>query len=272
MQYLVSLNQKNNALRFLYIFMFSFFSLFSQEKKHTIYFETDLSLVSGIETNRLLSFLMSLGGEEISRIEIYGFCDDVGASSYNLTLSQKRAEKIKEILLSNEISNRKITNVDGKGELLLKTVKTTNPDRIRALNRRVELTVSFSVLGENTEKPFKKGNSLVIENLLFLTGYSYLTPGSKKSLDVALEKIKNQAFSFIIQGHVCCTSGQNDAIDRATKRRNLSFVRAKFVYDYFISKGVDPKRMSFEGLGHRFPLGGRSEADRRVEILITSDF
>ena len=49
-------------------------------------------------------------------------------------------------------------------------------------------------------------------------------------------------------------------------------VRAKYVYDYFLKKGIDSKRMSFEGLGHRFPLGGSPEKDRRVEILIESDF
>ena len=179
------------------------------------------------------------------------------------------AEEIKKILLSNDINESRITNVDGKGELLLKTVKTTSPDRIRALNRKVEITVSFGLLEKIAKRPFVKGNSLVIENLLFLTGYSYLTPGSKKSLDVVFEKIKNLPFSFIIQGHVCCTSGQKDAIDRATKKRNLSVVRAKFVYDYFLDGGF-VQVIPFEGLGHRFPLGGSAEADRRVEILITS--
>jgi outer membrane protein OmpA-like peptidoglycan-associated protein len=262
-------------LRFLHVFLFSFFSVFSvfcQEKKHTVYFDTDLSVVSGIERNRLLSFVFSLSEEDLSRIEIYGFCDDVGANSYNLTLSQNRANEIKKILLHNDVPGDKITNVDGKGELLLKKVKTTSADRVRALNRKVELTVSFDVLKNNTTEPLSRGSSLIIENLLFLTGYSYLTPSSKKSLDLAFEKIKDLPFSFIIQGHVCCTSGQKDAVDRATKKRNLSVVRAKYVYDYFVGKGINSKRMSYEGLGHRFPLGGRSDADRRVEILITSDF
>lgn len=256
----------------MYVFLFSVFSVFSQEKKHTVYFDTDLSVVSGTERNRLLSFVISLSEEDVSRIEIYGFCDDVGADSYNLILSQNRANEIKKILLYNAVREDKITNVDGKGELLLKTIKTTSADRIRALNRKVELTVSFDVLKKTAATPLVKGNSLIIENLLFLTGYSYLTPSSKKSLDVAFEKIKDLPFSFVIQGHVCCTSGQKDATDRATKKRNLSIVRAKYVYDYFIDKGINSKRMSYEGLGHRFPLGGRPDADRRVEILITSDF
>ena len=249
------------------------FMCFSQENTHTVYFDTDLSKVTSIEENRLLSFVASLSEKNVLNIEIFGFCDDVGASSYNLSLSQRRAEEIKKILLSNLIDEKKITNVDGKGELLFKTINTSNPERIRALNRKVELSVSFAeVAFEEKEVELVKGNSLVIENLLFLTGYSYLTPSSKDGLDVVFEKIKNLPFSFVIQGHVCCTSGQKDAIDRATKKRNLSVVRAKFVYDYFLEKGVDSKRMSFEGLGHRFPLGGRPENDSRVEILIESDF
>ena len=243
---------------------------FSQEKKHTVYFETDFSAVSDIEQNRLLSFLLSISEENISAVEVYGFCDDRGASSYNLILSQQRAEGIKKILLSNDVDQKKITNVDGKGELLFRTIKAVSAKRLRALNRKVELVVSLDKVEQEKKEVIKKGSSLLIENLLFLTGYSYLTPSSKKSLDVAFNKIKDLPFSFIIQGHVCCTSGQKDAIDRATKKRNLSLVRAMFVYDYFVEKGIDPKRMSYEGMGHRFPLGGRPEKDRRVEILIGS--
>ena len=172
----------------------------------------------------------------------------------------------------NDVGEEIITNVDGKGELLLRVVKTTNAERLRALNRKVELVVSLEEPKEIKKEVVAKGSSLVIENLLFLTGYSYLTPSSKKSLDVAFQKIKTLPFSFIIQGHVCCTTGKKDAVDRATKKRNLSLVRAKFVYDYFLEKGISPGRMSFEGMGHRFPLGGRPEKDRRVEILIGSDY
>ena len=264
---------KINVLRLAGVFLFLVFFGFSQQKTHTIYFDTDLSKVTNIEKNRLLSFVATLSEKPILSVEIFGFCDDVGASSYNMALSKKRAEEIKKILLFNLIDEKLITNVDGKGELLYKTVAASSPERIRALNRKVELSVTLSqeVKLENEPK-LVKGSSLVIEDLLFLTGYSYLTPSSKKSLDLAFEKIKDLPFSFVIQGHVCCTSGQKDAIDRATKKRNLSVVRAKFVYDYFLEKGIDSKRMTFEGLGHQFPLGGRPEQDRRVEILIESDF
>ena len=260
-------------MRTFCLLLFLACSGFSQEKKHTVYFETDLSIVSYVEKNRLLSFITTLSEQTISSVEVYGFCDDLGGDNYNMVLSQYRAEEIKKILLLNDISEERITNVNGKGELLLRLVKAGSAERLRALNRKVELVVStVEPLEEVKESVVAKGKSLVIENLLFLTGYSYLTPSSKKSLDVAFQKVKNIPFSFIIQGHVCCTTGKKDAIDRATKKRNLSLVRAKLVYDYFVKKGVDPKRMSYEGMGHRFPLGGRPEKDRRVEILIGSSF
>ena len=135
---------KINILRLAgFLFLFVFFC-FSQDKTHTIYFDTDLSKVTNIEKNRLLSFIATLSEKNVSSVEIFGFCDDVGASSYNMSLSQERAEKIKKILLNNLIEERLITNVDGKGELLFRTTASTSPDRIRALNRKVELSVSFS--------------------------------------------------------------------------------------------------------------------------------
>ena len=54
-----------------------------------------------------------------------------------------------------------------------------------------------------------------------------------------------------------------------TKKRNLSVARAKFVYNYFVKKGISPKRMKYVGLRRLFPLGGDPKEDRRVEILIT---
>ena len=85
------------------------------------------------------------------------------------------------------------------------------------------------------------------------------------------ETLKKESFSFVIQGHVCCTEGESDAVDRKTNKKNLSIARAKFVYDFLLEKGVSKERMSYEGLAHKFPLGGSEDKDRRVEILILSD-
>tara|TARA_R110001592_G_scaffold72678_4_gene221736 strand:- start:3802 stop:4641 length:840 start_codon:yes stop_codon:yes gene_type:complete len=260
---------------------------FSQkELTHEVYFETDKYDILITEENRLLLFISTLADMDIESISIFGFCDDIGASDYNLILSQERANAIKAIFANNEISESLITNVDGKGEILLKIVNEKDILKIRGLNRKVEIIVKpkppkIEVVQE--ESPIKKkdvpeiikgelkvGDKIVFENILFKTGYSTVVPESKKTLEsIAKSLVERNDIYFTIQGHVCCTQYSRDAVDRKTKQRNLSVARAKYVYDYFVKKGVNKKRMKYAGLRRLFPLGGDPKLDRRVEILIT---
>ncbi|MFH4963849.1 OmpA family protein [Gaetbulibacter sp. M235] len=257
------------------------------ELTHEVYFETDKYDVVITEENRLLLFISKLSDMDIESISIYGFCDDIGASEYNLKLSQDRANAIKAIFANNEISESLITNVDGKGEILLKIVDETDVLKIRGLNRKVEIIVKPKPekkveeqqvvttepkknVTEQIKGKLKIGDKIVFENILFKTGYSVIMPESKKTLeDIAKSLVERTDIYFTIQGHVCCTQFSRDAVDRKTKKRNLSVARAKFVYDYFVKKGVNPKRMKYVGLRRLFPLGGDPKDDRRVEILIT---
>ena len=132
------------------------------------------------------------------------------------------------------------------------------------------MVVSYAEKQVVEEEENEKASTIVLKNVHFITGYSYLTRGSKETLNTLVETLKKETFSFIIQGHVCCTEGDLDAIDKKTKERNLSVARAKYVYDYFLDRGIDKNRMSFEGLAHRFPLGGSYDKDRRVEIVVSS--
>ena len=175
---------------------------------------------------------------------------------------------------SSSFFPEKISTVDGKGELLLTIIDEEDPSIIRALNRRVDIVVSYPEKQTVTQKVNDLDNEVeeafALDNVLFITGYSYLTRRSKKVWDDIAETIKKEAFSFVIQGHVCCTDGTVDAVDKKTNQRNLSVARAKYVYDFFIEKGINSTRMSYEGLAHRFPLGGSEDKDRRVEIKVVS--
>ena len=250
---------------FLLLFPFFSFSQFSFE--HSVYFETDEFFIENTEETRLHKFIENLPGEDLIKIEISGFCDDVGAENYNLVLSQNRALAIKDVFSSASFFPNKIVSVDGKGEVLLNIYPSENPEIVRALNRRVDVVVNYAEK-QVVEKEIPA--AIVLKNVHFITGYSYLTRGSKETLNALVEALKKETFSFIIQGHVCCTEGDLDAIDKKTKERNLSVARAKYVYDYFLDRGIDKNRMSFEGLAHRFPLGGSYDKDRRVEIVVSS--
>ena len=256
-------------------------SFAQKERKHVVYFETDQYSIVETERYRLLLFLQEIEGLDIEKISIYGFCDDRGSDSYNLKLSQQRADAIKEVFSNNEITESLITNVDGKGEILLKIIKEDDIQKIRGLNRKVEIIVApydpprpkvvrKSTTDKLLSKKLKIGDKIVLENLLFQTGYSYLIEESKAKLDtIVTALLKRPEIYFSVEGHVCCTNGDRDAIDRKTNIRNLSVARAKYIYDYFASKGIDEARMRYVGMRRRFPLGGLPENDRRVEIRVT---
>ncbi|MFL1010537.1 OmpA family protein [Flavisericum labens] len=255
------------------------------ELKHEVYFDTDKFVVPPTEENRLLLFISTLSDLDIESISIFGFCDDRGANTYNLKLSQQRADAIKAIFSNNEISEDLISNVDGKGEILLKIVEEKDLLKIRGLNRKVEIIVKPKpkepVVAKTPKQPKEKneidlinesavGDKIIFKNILFKTGYATVTPGSKKTLEsIAKALVERDDIYFTIQGHVCCTQFTRDAVDRRTKKRNLSEARAKYVYDYFAKKGVDKKRMRHLGMRRKFPLGGDPKLDRRVEIVIT---
>lgn len=279
----------NKLIAFILV-LFGSFTHSQNNITHEVYFDTDKYEVIPTEENRLLLFISGLADVDIESIAIFGFCDDVGADSYNLKLSKQRAEAIKSILSYHEISENVITNVDGKGEVLLKIVNETNVAKIRGLNRKVEIIINPKppILPKKEvqnieipveEKPLetaevlkgelKVGDKIRFENILFKTGYSIINPESKKTLDdIANALVERDNIYFTIEGHVCCTQYSRDAIDRKTKQRNLSVARAKFVYDYFVKKGVDKRRMRYLGMRRKFPLGGDPKFDRRVEIVI----
>lgn len=278
-----------NKLLVLILITFQCAFVFSQHHlTHEVYFETDKYDVPNTEENRLLLFISNLTDVQIDSIAIFGFCDDRGANTYNLKLSQQRADAIKAIFSNNEISESLISNVDGKGEILLKIVEEQDILKIRGLNRKVEIIVKPKPPKPEPEVVVKippvpkekdiielinegsKGDKIIFKNILFKTGYATVTPASKKTLtEIANALAERDDIYFTIQGHVCCTQFTRDAVDRKTKKRNLSEARAKYVYDYFAKKGVDTKRMRHLGMRRKFPLGGDPELDRRVEILIT---
>lgn len=258
------------------------FAFSQQELKHEVYFDTDQYDIPETEHSRLLLFLSEIENMVIEKVSIYGFCDDRGSDTYNLALSQLRADEIRIVFSNNEFDESVITNVDGKGEILVNLVREDDLNKIRGLNRKVEIIVTpvfppkpKEVRKENTEDllkgDLKKGDKILLENLLFRTGYSYLTKDSKLVLDrIAKILADRKDIYFTIEGHVCCTQGERDAMDRKTKKRNLSVARAKYIYDYLAKNGVHRSRMKYIGMRRKIPLGGAPELDRRVEILVTN--
>ena len=230
--------------------------------------------------------------DKVEDIAIYGYCDDRGSDAYNQALSQRRADAIKSEFVEKGVADSIITNADGKGELLLTRLDDVTNEVQRTLNRKVEIIVSLkqppkpkvdsSVVVEEeviVEIPPRyktytdtivKGDKILLENILFKTNYSYVHGKSYSNLRALAKYLKeNPQLIFKIQGHVCCVDHGRDGVDLKTGKRNLSLARAKFVYNYLAKNGVEKKRMRYEGFGSRYPLGGDTKLDKRVEILVT---
>lgn len=85
------------------------------------------------ELNRALDVLNSYGD---IKIQIEGHTDSFGSDDYNQTLSEKRANSVKEYLVKKGYDANKIVKVIGMGES--KPVDTNETPEGRAHNRRVE--------------------------------------------------------------------------------------------------------------------------------------
>jgi outer membrane protein OmpA-like peptidoglycan-associated protein len=78
------------------------------------------------------------------KLEIDGYTDSIGSDEYNQTLSDKRAEAVRDYLVSSGVS---MNSVVARGMGKADPVADNNTAAGRQLNRRVELIVSGEVIG-----------------------------------------------------------------------------------------------------------------------------
>jgi outer membrane protein OmpA-like peptidoglycan-associated protein len=94
--------------------------------------------------NRIAGVLMTLKGFSIA---VYGYTDDIGAQPYNLQLSQRRAEAVRDFLVQTGISPTTITSAKGFGKADPRV--PGDSEQARAANRRVEIGIVDSKLITN---------------------------------------------------------------------------------------------------------------------------
>lgn len=271
----------------LFSILFLLFSVVSfaqeEEEVHSIFFEFDKYNLKEEQANAVVAFVSKIDTSRIESVQIFGYCDDRGKDAYNYTLSTNRANTVKDKLIEKGIKSKIIITLEGKGRIMLDEDMQTNVPEARSKNRRVDVVVNFKpIVIEDLKIPgvyssIKKdrivGDRIYLDHVLFERGSSQLSYKGKKELDrIALELHKYKNIHFEIQGHVCCTpTFQKEAIDRDTKKRELSVNRAKRVYNYFLMKRISKTRMTFKGYGNTQSLKKGSTLDRRVELLITKN-
>jgi outer membrane protein OmpA-like peptidoglycan-associated protein len=260
---------------------FSFELGYAQEEEiYSIFFEFDKFSLKEEQAEGVLAFVQKIDTARIESIQIYGYCDDRGKDEYNFVLSTNRATTVKNKLIERGIKSKIIITLEGKGRIMLDEDLQTDIPEARSKNRRVDVVVNYkSITIENLKIPgvyssirkdAVKGDRIYLEKVLFERGSSQLTVQAKKELDkIALQLLKFKNIQFEVQGHVCCTpTYHREAVDRETKKRELSVNRAKRVYNYLFKKGISDARMTYRGYGNTQSLKQGSALDRRVELLI----
>lgn len=252
-----------------------------EEMVASVYFDFDKHFISKSQQESIVKFIQSIDSTKILSIEIFGYCDDRGKDDYNIVLSNKRAKEVQDLMIQNGVTKKIMVTIEGKGRVLIDDDIIENLPEARSKNRRVDILVlikpepnpELNIPGVYTQlkKDLNIGDRIYLENLLFDRGSSKLTPTGKKELDrIVREMQKFKNYHFEIQGHVCCTpSYHKEAVDRASKKRELSKNRAEVVYKYLILKRIPKNRLTHKGMGNAFPLGKTPTLDRRVELVIT---
>lgn len=104
-----------------------------------IYFDFDKATFQQESYNELNKLERMMQQNPTMRVEIAGHTDNIGTAAYNLTLSKRRAEAVKDFLTKKGIDARRITAVGfGKSRPL---ASNDDEEEGRELNRRVEFKV-----------------------------------------------------------------------------------------------------------------------------------
>lgn len=105
-----------------------------------IYFETNSAKLKKVSNTQLDALVEILKRYDGANLVIEGHTDNVGEDAYNMELSQKRTESVKEYLMSKGILESRLTAV-GYGET--RPIGDNTKATGRTQNRRVELKTAY---------------------------------------------------------------------------------------------------------------------------------
>ena len=283
-------------------------SAFAQSKNDTfaVYFDLDIATLNARAQTVIDRLYADNKINKRAPIAIVGYADFLASEEYNLSLSQKRANNVKQYLKNFDLNLNEIRTVIGKGEV--RRNDTFGKDKGIAQDRRVDIVMEYERVGKKPQqdreeergdmtvimRPREKletppsttdtgfaiedvpvGKSFILKNIYFPMGRHFPKQTSDAELQNLLQVMKdNPRMKIAIEGHVCCISNVPDAYDLDSGQLDLSQNRARFIYEYLKARGITEDRISYKGYGKSRPIYAKEETqeqasiNRRVEIRI----
>ena len=191
---------------------------------------------------------------QVVKIEIAAFTDNVGNDDYNLKLSSQRAQAVVDYLIEKGVNPINL-RAHGYGEAM--PVASNDTAEGREKNRRIEIKIL-------EVESMKTG---ILENIYFESGKAVLSRESYPSLNkLAAKMIANPNMKIEVCGYTDNSGDETDNLD-------LSQRRAEAVVSYLISAGISQERLIATGYGSTNPVAsndtfeGRAK-NRRIEVKI----
>jgi len=105
---------------------------------HEILFDWNKADVKGQYKQKLLDSVKVFKSNPYLRVEFQGHADSTGTVDYNQSLSEKRANNVKKILIQGGVSSNQLSS---KGFGISQPVAPNDTEENRAMNRRVETVI-----------------------------------------------------------------------------------------------------------------------------------
>jgi outer membrane protein OmpA-like peptidoglycan-associated protein len=121
--------------------------------KALLTFDFDSSALTSTAKTNLDKLAQVLTNNPDTNINIYGHTDSKGSDSYNMSLSERRANAVKAYLVGKGIASNRLFAL-GEGESM--PVATNDTEEGRAKNRRVEFAITAN---EKMINDAQKGNN-----------------------------------------------------------------------------------------------------------------
>ena len=196
-------------------------------------------------------------GSALLSVGLSGFCDSIGDNRYNDSLSMERIAAVKTYLRTKGMPDTLFKALQPYGKR--KPLNDNADEEKRSLNRRVLIVWRREMVAPAPDTSMLTGllrdsaafvGKTILVNIQFYEDMHHPMPSSFRMLRWLTNFMKaHPGLRVEIQGYVCCMPATMDGYDIETKNQDLSVQRAKFVYAYLATHGIDTKRMSFKGFG-----------------------
>ncbi len=264
-----------------YLILFISTAVFAQheEQKYTLFYENDQFELTA-DHHLILDTIKSIVEKDSVDVHIKGYTNSIGSSKYNLELSNKRADPVKE-----ELRAFTIISSTGYGELNSPASANRRVD-ILVHNKRFHVAEVGEIVIEPVKEPVieieaadlienpKVGDKITLQGIMFYMDRDVIMDESKEALEDLVRFLKrNPKLKFKLIGHICCGDPMKPYMDLKnvrTGKSNLSEARAQALHNYLVKQGIDKRRIRYFGMAFRQPTGEGDQFDRRVEIEITS--